>query len=392
MYTSYKMKSLIILGRQPEIGLAELESLYGAKNISSLGSNAIVNLPVDKINFSRLGGTIKLAQILDITKGDNLKSKIIDLVKKLDLPASGRITFGLSAYDSYISANSLCKLGLGVKKALKSSGHNVRIVPNREQSLSSAQVFHNKLTSDKGIEIIIAGYKNKVILARTTAVQDINAYTARDQKRPKRDARVGMLPPKLAQIIINLASADIQAKNSRLLDPFCGTGVILQEASIMGFKAYGTDINTRMVDYSKTNLNWLADNFHINKNVQIEVGDATTHNWAPPINLVATELDLGVPLHKTPSGTDLTNIVNQLNILHKKFIRNLHKQLKPGTRLCLAMPAWHIKGKFVHLPLLDQIEDLGYNRVVFEQSTSKDLIYHRSGQIVARELVILIRK
>jgi hypothetical protein len=36
-------------------------------------------------------------------------------------------------------------------------------------------------------------------------VQDIDAYAERDFERPMRDAFVGMLPPKLAQIMLNLA-------------------------------------------------------------------------------------------------------------------------------------------------------------------------------------------
>lgn len=62
---------------------------------------------------------------------------------------------------------------------------------------------------------------------RTSFVQDIESYTARDQARPMRDARVGMLPPKLAQIIINLALSNNDI--TEVLDPFCGTGVVLQE-------------------------------------------------------------------------------------------------------------------------------------------------------------------
>lgn len=392
MYTSHKMKSLIVLGRQPAIGLAELESLHGAKNLEPYKSTVIVSLPSGEINFQRLGGAIKLAQVLDVAEVHNLKKKIVNLAKSLDLPTSGKITIGLSAYDTNLSPNTLHQLGLSVKKILKDNGHNVRVVPNREQALSSAQVFHNKLNCEKGIELIIASNKNIFLLARTIAVQDINSYAARDQKRPKRNAYIGMLPPKLAQIIINLASASTPITKSRLLDPFCGTGVILQEASIMGFSVYGTDINNKMVDYSKTNMSWLADSFDINKNVRIEIGDATNYNWTPPIDIVATEICLGKPFNTEPSEVELKTVVAQVNILHKKFIQNLHKQLQPGTRICLALPAWNIKNRFFHLPILDQIEDIGYNRVAFEQSVSKELIYHRPGQIVARELVTLTRK
>src|SRR6185503_16098722 len=104
------------------------------------------------------------------------------------------------------------------------------------------------------------------LLAQTLFVQDIEAYGARDQARPARDARVGMLPPKLAQIILNLSAGPLrpaapQLERLRILDPFCGTGVILQEALLMGYSVLGTDIEPRMADYSKRNLRWLYEKF-----------------------------------------------------------------------------------------------------------------------------------
>src|SRR6185503_10002944 len=100
------------------------------------------------------------------------------------------------------------------------------------------------------------------LLAQTLFVQDIEAYGARDQARPARDARVGMLPPKLAQIMLNLSAGPLRASAEelarlRVLDPFCGTGVILQEALLMGYSVLGTDIDERMVDYSRRNIKWL---------------------------------------------------------------------------------------------------------------------------------------
>ena len=55
-------RSLSILGRQPALGLAELESLYGAKHVRPVG-NVAAAIDVDTLDmdFARLGGSIKLA-------------------------------------------------------------------------------------------------------------------------------------------------------------------------------------------------------------------------------------------------------------------------------------------------------------------------------------------
>jgi tRNA G10 N-methylase Trm11 len=116
---------------------------------------------------------------------------------------------------------------------------------------------------------------NKAIVAISEGAQNITAYAKRDQNRPKRDAFVGMLPPKLAQTMINLAVgpnqpqiwlqnrdfAKIDGKTPKLLDPFCGTGTVLQEAILKGFTAYGSDLNPKMVDYTKENIKWLEKSF-----------------------------------------------------------------------------------------------------------------------------------
>ena len=88
----------------------------------------------------------------------------------------------------------------------------------------------------------------------------------------------------------------------------------------------------------------------------------------------------------------LREVIQDVDTIHKKFLKNLAKQTKPGQRSCIAVPAWHDGQRFKHLPTLDHLEELGYTRAVFKNASSEDLIYHREGQIVGRELVVLIRK
>src|SRR6185436_4415646 len=201
-----------------------------------------------------------------------------ELEKQLDyLPKEGKVKIGLSVFGLPISTQHLLRAGLELKKVCKKVGRSARIVPNTEPALSSAAVLHNNLTGDLGIELLLVKDGDKTWLAHTKAVQNIAAYARRDQNRPKRDARVGMLPPKLAQTIVNLAtSATATDQEQIVLDPFCGTGVILQEALLMGYGAYGTDLEPRMVDYSRENLEWLEIHGH-DDSPALEVGDATAH-------------------------------------------------------------------------------------------------------------------
>ncbi|MEI6237752.1 MAG: methyltransferase domain-containing protein [Candidatus Saccharibacteria bacterium] len=388
------MKSIIILGRQPKLGLAELESIYTAKMVSLINDEvALIDIDSNNVNFDRLGGAIKLASLIETTEISKIEQVLRNLVKTMTLPLSGKITLGISAYGLKVSSGRLNALALSLKKILRSRDLSIRVIPNREIYLNSAQVLHNKLATEHGIELLLVANKDKLFIGRTINVQNITDYTERDRGRPKRDSYVGMLPPKLAQIIINLASSGIDSSNLRLLDPFCGTGVILQEALLMGFNIYGTDIEPRMVDYSRTNIDWLESGIaNIELDATIEKADACIFRWQQPINLVASESFLGQPLKTLPPDADLAKMIHNINFLHKKFFKNISTQLEHGTRLCLAVPAWYKNGKFVHLPLLDQLSELGYNRVAFEHAGQEELIYHRPDQIVARELVTIIRK
>ncbi len=415
------MPSICILGRQPAIGLAELESLYGADRIRPLGSEAaLIDLSADKINLDRLGGTVKLCKLLTTlptTKWPEIQAYLEKSIpEQLQYLPEGKLQIGFSAYGLNVTAKQLQASGLSIKKLIRSHGRSVRLIPNQEPALSSAQVLHNHLTGKLGWELVLIKDDQQTILAQTVAIQDINAYAARDQARPKRDARVGMLPPKLAQIIVNLAVSQVHEGSGfrvqgldqktilqrpytlspnpstlTVLDPFCGTGVILQEAALMGYTVYGTDIEPRMVEYSKTNLEWILQKYAAASKSKIEFGDATNHAWKE-FDAIAAETYLGRAFSALPAPAVLQQVVQDVDTIHKKFLQNVRRQTKPGFRLCLALPAWKLQKGFRHLPVLDSLEELGYTRVSFVHADNRDLIYHRPNQIVGRELVVLQRK
>jgi tRNA G10 N-methylase Trm11 len=391
-------KSLFILGRTPGIARAELESLYGAEHLVACADYAVLSdLNTRDIAFARLGGTVKLANVLGVVKTHDwrtvqkeLTSQAIALAQDL---AEGKVQLGISVYGLRANPRQLMGAGLEMKKSLRAHGYSVRLVPNQEPALSSAQVLHNHLTGERGIELIAVQHGNETILARAVNVQDINAYAARDQGRPKRDAFVGMLPPKLAQTIVNLGVGSLPPSHETLvLDPFCGTGVVLQEAALMGYGMYGTDLEPRMVDFSRQNLAWLSERSSTPDSL-LEAGDATKHTWHPSPLIVASETYLGRPLSNWPKPETLTDIIGTCNVIIQKFLRNIGGQLQPGNRLCLAVPAWRApNGRIYHLPLLDLLGEMGYNRVSFEHASEEEMVYYRPEQLVARELLVITRK
>lgn len=391
------IKSLAILGRQPALGIAELESLYGSTR--PLGSHAAgLDVAADEINFLRLGGSTKVCKlltILDTTNwGEIEKFLLKSTPEHAALLPEGKLTIGLSLYGFKETKQRIQATGLSVKKVIKKSGRPIRLVPNQEPALNTAQVQHNKLAGELGWELVFVADNGKTYVAQTVASQDIDSYTLRDRSRPKRDSRVGMLPPKLAQIIINLATGDAEPAGKTVLDPFCGTGVVLQESLLMGFNAYGTDLESRMIDYSGENLDWLNEQYELNDvEMRIEDGDATRHQWQPAPDFVACETYLGRPYTALPPADQLFKNISDCNAIISKFLRNIRPQLKPGARLCIAVPAWQIKkDQFRHLPLVDSLEEIGYNQIRFERVESQALLYYREDQVVARELLVITRR
>jgi hypothetical protein len=358
-------QSIAILGRQPALGLAELESLYGAEALHPISQQiALLDVDPTEVDFKRLGGTVKLAKLLTSLNNTSFKSVVAYIAKTvpdhLQYIPEGKIRLGLNVYGLDVKVEEINRASLEIKKAIKKAGRSVRAVPNSSNQLNSAQTLHNQLAGPTGLEFVIIRNGTSTLLAQVTNVQDINGYAARDQARPRRDAQVGMLPPKLAQTIINLSGV-----KEALLDPFCGTGVILQEATLMGLGAYGTDLEPRMTEYSQANLDWLRAE---TKDVRLEVGDAD------------------------PSVEVLGQVSRDVDTIHRKFLKNLAKQTEPGFTASLAVPAWKIRNGFKHLPCLDSLEELGYTRRSFVHVSDSDLVYHRPEQIVGRELVVITRK
>jgi tRNA (guanine10-N2)-dimethyltransferase len=240
------MEYLAILGRQPEISIAEIEAqcLTGSAAVASsavLGSQVVSPAYFEftssnELEIDRFGGMLKLAV--------KLEKRPLEFLQELP---EGKITIGVSDYSKNASRKTATMEALKLKKILVRHGRSVRVVENKDAVLSTATSLHNGLSgkNERKVELI----KVDDNWYRVVGVQDIDAYAKRDQARPARDAFVGMLPPKLAQILINLCGP--LKEGSCVLDPFCGTGVVLQEALLMGYRAYGTDLNPRMIEYTK---------------------------------------------------------------------------------------------------------------------------------------------
>ncbi len=422
------MNIIAILGRQPELSLAELEQRFGSESVEKFSPLAGL-VETDQFDVQTLGGTVKAGKViaeLNMADWERLSRDIVQRYAK-QLRGEGKLTLGISVYGKTVAPRDVQRTGLALKQNLKKQGRSVRLIPNDDTILSTATSHHNKLgLSANKVELMIIYGQSSVIVAESIGTQNITALAARDQGRPKRDAFVGMLPPKLAIMMVNLSGVKVSNRPSLLnsdhkgeeqpeepaprsetrseinktqddvkrltiLDPFCGTGVVLQEAALLGFNVYGTDLAEKMVDYSRANIEWLQVKHPIGT-ANIEAGDAIEHTWQPPVDAVVAETYLGQPFSAPPAPDKLDKVRRIVDHITEEFLKNLSDQIKAGTPLCLAVPSWRdARGNFTDLRVITKLDELGYNVQDLKTVDSRDLIYYREDQIVGRRLLLLTK-
>ena len=397
---------IAILGRQPALGATELERLYGGDRTRWFSDRAML-IESDAFDFNRLGGSLKAGRIILQTNGNwqMISRTVVDRYAKQWYGIPHKITLGISAYGFRISSRDVQKTGLLLKKQLQQCSVSLRLIPNTEPALNTAASHHNKLgLSPHKIELLIVrNTSGRVIIAESIGAQNISALAARDQVRPRTDAFVGMLPPKLARMMVNFtglpeefdSSAAESTSRLCILDPLCGTGTVLQEALLNGYSVVGTDLSQKMIDYTTENLAWLRQKFRTTGEViALQQADATTFQWKPPraINAVVCETYLGQPFSAPPRLEKLHEVAGNCNHIITTFLRNIHSQLGDAAPLVLAVPAWRDhSGHFTHLPLIKHLADFGYQRIPLHHIHPEQLLYYRENQVVAREILILTK-
>ncbi len=106
--------------------------------------------------------------------------------------------------------------------------------------------------SDPDIEIRVI-VSNRCHIGRRMAKIDRSSFEARKVQFRPYFSPVS-LHPRLARALVNLTRV---RKGQTLLDPFCGTGGVLIEASMIGVRPIGSDIDDRMVKGCGENLSSL---------------------------------------------------------------------------------------------------------------------------------------
>lgn len=405
-------KYLFFLGNHPELSLAEIQSLLAFLGIEA--SYKSVSSDIYQVNTSttlssiidRLGGTIKIAQIINTLKYLDEK-EIANTIEKKDK------IFGISSYGFSMSNFEILKLSKRIKKYIKTQDRSISfLLPTDNGKISSAQ--NSKKIGHNGVEIVLMKENDQFIVAKVIQSQNIDRWSYLDFGLPKSDPKKGMLPPKLAQTMINLGLPRIinnhsenneeskkichpeldsgsdevpnQVRHNNIIiyDPFCGTGRVVLQSALNGFIAYGSDIDKQSVDATKTNLEWLSNKFDakIDKEKVFEFNateEGFEKNIENKIDSIVTEPYLGKPMKIAPSKEYIKKTFKDLSDTYLSSLKNFKKTIKNNGKIVMVFPK--IGDFSLYEQIVDKISALGYHKI-------SNFNYCRSYQIVKREIVV----
>lgn len=408
-----------ILGRKHLLSIAEILHVLDPKDhIVDITHEAFIvdlheELKKPQESLNRLGGTIKIAKIfseLSLSQSD-FASPISEHLHRLFSDRDTKLSYGLSmysfsqGYDRQIK-NTLMK----IKKSLKADGIKSRFINKNFKNVKNAAIAGEKLLED-GIDLNIINGTHNTYCAETVALQDFESYSHRDYDRPARDARLGMLPPKLAQIMINVAgfttlNSDIDAKT--LYDPFCGMGTVLTEGLLLKFNVVGSDISPEVIEGASKNIDWHIQEFtHTNQSQLLQPlfpKDATSlesKDFIQQPDCIVTESYLGPPQTHVPEPKIMKKNFQHIQETLTRFFRNAHPLLKPNTPIVISFAAYRGKGTIHTMEQLpEQIQNLGYKieplipkeiAARHNLKSEQSLLYDRPDQTVGRQIWKFVR-
>jgi tRNA G10 N-methylase Trm11 len=392
------MRHFLAFGNHPELSLAEACSFLPlTADPVRCGSAAIVETADwdGMFAMANLGGTVKLGDVLAEAPTRDVDEEWIR--EKLDgrLPA-GRFAFGFSVIGGTPTEKKhLQRLPIRLKKRLAADGHAARwVTSDKGPELTPAAVHKMKLTTE-GLDLVLLVQGGKAALGITTDVQNPDIWSERDFDRPARDARNGMLPPKLARILVNLARVP---ENGVLLDPFCGGGTVSMEAALgtRAARIIGSDIEDKQVHDAQRNQDWLIQRgllrttdiarLQLFRSDVRRIGD---HLAAGSVDGVATEGWLGPPLSGHEREDALRKTAGDIAKLWRETLQALHPVLRPDGRIAGIWPGLRSEHGQSTVSLKHELAELGYELETPPRCpTPSPWIYHRPDQWVSRHLFV----
>lgn len=280
------------------------------------------------------------------------------------------------------------KLGMEIKKI-----YGVRRFKLVDLTSSDLEV------KKEGKELIaLSGWQIGLVLWR----QDIEHFERIDFGKPAHGMEVGMMPSKLAQILVNIGIATLHAQwrttACTIYDPFCGFGTTGFVANRVGHNFVGSDIS---ITWARENAKWRKEHGSVSPTphdddthdrfqellftvFKHDVTEVFAHPVVQKVDVIVTEGWLGPVISKKTREPELLVHAEKINALYTTFLTNIHAVI-PQVPLVITLPS------YTRLP--DAIFPEVISHAVALWYAVDDLgIYSRKGQEVCRHIVVLSKK
>lgn len=398
------MKHFAIFGIHPRVSLAEFHAVKTQISTPVLVGNGAV-CEDEHWNGEELmdilGGTTKLGDIVATIPADDLTAgSLADALPRIPTTS---FDFGCTVFASASRTRERFeKLPIALKKAFKARGVSSRWVTGEgNDELSPAAVSKLKLTS-RGLDVCIFIDSGTAYIGLTAHVQDADAWSLRDFGRPARSEEKGMLPPKLARILVNLSTPSWEeGAVGVLIDPFCGSGTILMEAALAtnATKIIGSDNDAKQISDAQKNIAWLLEKKILlsgdEKRFETIVLDARklSQRLKPSsVERVVTEGYLGQLLRGNETLETLKRNAAMISDLWKATLTELKPLLASNARLVCIWPAFKTEFGVARVDLEQDLAALGFEMIdpfMGWDVPAGPLLYHRAGQRVMRRIVLI---
>jgi tRNA G10 N-methylase Trm11 len=364
------MKYVFILGRNPELSKAEIDSFLKVRGVKiskrEMKDNALlleIGRELAKDELEHLGGVIAAGEVIS-----ECSRKELDL--KMQTAYSGRknnITYAIWNF----SDEKTYEFALGYLKA--------RFLEERLKA--SRKNLAGTLELQGGGKIAIAGngvdeeffifgkYFGKIFFR-----PDYKSLEFRDMSKPYRRESL-TISPRLAKIMINLSET---GKGGRIADCFCGVGSIMAEALLQGIKATGIDRDKDAIEMAGKNLEWMRFD---RKNYTLMNDDSAKASMEEVSSLVS-EPELGETLRSMPSKDKAKKIISGYESLISKVLNNMKSYVK--GRFVLTAPYILAGGSRIGCNANKIAKQCGLKLISSYREFRKD-------QIVGREIFVLSR-
>lgn len=316
---------MFILGRDAQLSMLELIAYLQKSGINhsikEFSETAAIISIEEKFQSDRaiisLGGVVKIGEMLE-------KPSFIYEGSR------NRIKYAISVYGKAEAKQ--------VNEEIKKSFRKQKLKafykkPKREKALMPNEVIKQKLV-EEGVEFL--AYNE--YLAKTVVVFNPFEHERRDKEMPCKDY-LKTISIRLAKILINLS----QAKNM-LLDPFCGYGIILQEAMLQGINVVGIDLDKKSVESTKKNLEFIKEKYEPSAEYKVIQGDSKfLSKFIKESDGIATEPYLGPYLKRIPSIREAEKIMAELKDIYAEMLGEAKKIVK--GQIAIIVPRFPTKQK-----------------------------------------------